>query len=98
MIAKEAPLKVFNKYINFANKFFLNLASELPEHIGINNHAIELVDGQQPTYEPIYSLELVELKTSKSYIETNQANEFISPSKSLSSTFILFDQKLDGAL
>ena len=45
LITKEASTKVLDKYINFADVFSLDLASKLPEHIEINNHAIELVDG-----------------------------------------------------
>ena len=93
LIAKGAPTKVPAKYLDFADIFSPDLVSELPEHTGINNHAIELVDGQQPPYGPIYSLAPVELETLKAYIETNLANGFIKPSKSPASTPILFDWK-----
>ena len=96
LIAKEAPTKISAQYLNFADIFSLDLASELPKHIGINDHAIELVNGQQPTYGPIYSLGTVELKTLKAYIETNLANSFIKSSKSPAGAPILFDQKSDG--
>ena len=46
LIDKEAPTKVFDKYVNFA--FSPNLVSKLSKRIGINNHAIELVNSQQP--------------------------------------------------
>ena len=42
LIAKEAPIKVPVEYADFA--FSPDLASELPEHTGINDYAIELVD------------------------------------------------------
>ena len=45
LIVKEAPTKVSAKYLDFADVFSLGLASELPKHTWINNHAIELVDG-----------------------------------------------------
>ena len=45
LIAEEAPTKVSAKYSDFVDVFSPDLASELPEHTGINNHAIELVDG-----------------------------------------------------
>ena len=54
LIAEEAPTKVPAKYADFADVFSPDLASELPEHTGINDHAIKLVDGQQPPYGPIY--------------------------------------------
>ena len=77
MIAEEALTKVPAKYLDFADVFFPDLASELPEHTGINDYAIKLVDGQQPPYGPIYSLRPVELETLKTYIEVNLANGFI---------------------
>ena len=36
--------KVSNKYVNFADVFFPDLASKLPEHTEINDYAIKLVD------------------------------------------------------
>ena len=44
MIAEETPTKVPVEYANFANVFSPDLASELSEHTGINDYAIELVD------------------------------------------------------
>ena len=97
-IAEEASMKVPAKYSDFADIFSPDLVSELPEHTGINNHVIELVDGRQPPYKPIYDLGPVELETLKAYIETNLANGFIKPSKSPAATLILFDRKSDGSL
>ena len=77
LIAEEAFIKISAEYSDFADIFSPDLASELLKHIGINDHAIELVNGQQPPYRPIYSLEPVELETLKAYIETNLANKFI---------------------
>ena len=54
LIAKEAPTKISAKYSDFADVFSPDLASELPKHTRINDHAIELVDScQQPPYKPI---------------------------------------------
>ena len=98
LIVEEAPTKASAKYSDFADVFSPDLASKLPEHTGINNYAIELVEGQQPPYGPIYSLGPVELETLKAYIETNLANGFIRPSKSPAGAPILFDRKSDGSL
>ena len=99
MIAEEAPTKIPTEYSDFADVFSPDLASELPEQTGINDHAIKLVDGcQQPPYGSIYSLGPVELETLKAYIETNLANGFIRPSKSPAGAPILFDRKSDGSL
>ena len=94
LIAEEAPTKVPVKYANFA--FSPDLTSKLSEHIEINDHAIKLVDGQQPPYGYIDSLEPVEMETLKAYIEINLANGFIRPSKSLAGAPILIDRKADG--
>ena len=93
LITKETPTKVLSKYLEFADVFSLDLASKLSEYTGINNYTIELVNGQQPLYRPIYSLGPVELETLKAYIETNLVNKFIRSFKSSVSTPILFDWK-----
>ena len=98
LVANEAPTSIPTEYSDFADVFSPELASELPEHTGINDHAIELVDDWQPPYGPIYSLGPVELEILKTYIETNLKNGFIRPSKSLTEALILFDKKSDGSL
>ena len=98
LIAKKAPTKVPAKYLDFVTIFSPDLASELPKHIEINDHAIKLVDGQQLFYKPIYSLRLIKLETLKAYIESNLANGFIRPSKLPASTPILFNQKSNSSL
>ena len=100
LIAKETLTKVtlttvFTKYLDFADVSSLDLASKLSKHTKINNHAIKLVNGQQPPYKPIYSLGPVELRTLKAYIRTNLANEFIKLTKSTTGIPIFFDWKSD---
>ena len=85
------------KYSNFSNVFFSDSAAELPEHTGINDHPINLLDDKQPLYGLIYSLGPVELETLKTYIKANLASGFIKPSKSPASTLILFVRKKDGS-
>ena len=98
LIVKEAFTKVPTKYLDIVNIFSPDLASKLPEHIGINNHSIGLVSGQQPPYGPIYNLEPIKLEILKTYIEINLTNGFIELSKSPAGTLILFDQKSDSSL
>lgn len=50
LIAKKASTKVLNKYVNFADIFFLDLASKLRKHTKINDYVIKLVNGPQPPY------------------------------------------------
>ena len=96
--ADKAPSKVPSEYVDFADIFFLKLATELPEYMGINDHIIELVDDQQPPYSPIYSPSSIKFEIFKAYIENNLVNGFIRPSKSPAGAFILFDKKPDDSL
>ena len=70
------------EYSDYGNVFLAKYKAELPENIGINKHVIQLKEGKQPLFRPIYSLEPIELETLKTYIKTNLANGFIWPSKS----------------
>ena len=72
-------------------------AAELSENTRMNEHAIELEEGKQLPFGPIYSLGLVELETLKTYIKTNLVNDFIQPFKSPAGAPILFNQKSDGS-
>lgn len=92
---KKALVTVPAEYSDFADVLSEKLVRVLPEHTEIKTHTINLKKGKQPPYRPTYSLGLVELKTLKTYIETNLVNSFIYPSKSPAGTLILFDQKSD---
>ena len=97
LIADEAPVTIPAEYSDFEDMFSKESAAVLPEHTEINTHAIDLEEGKQPPYGPIYSLGPVELETLKTYIKTNLANGFICPSKSPAGAPILFDKKLNGS-
>ena len=98
LLFNEAPTEVPAEYSDYSDVFSAEHAAELPENTGMNEHAIELEEGKQPPFGPIYSLGLVELETLKTYIETNLANGFIRSSKSPAGVSILFNRKLDGSL
>ena len=95
LLFDKAATEVPVEYSNYSDVFSAENAAELPENTGMNEHAIELEEGKQPPFGPIYSLGLVELETLQTYIETNLANGFIWPSKSPARAPILFDRKLD---
>ena len=95
LLFDEAPTEVPAEYSDYSDVFSAENAAELPENTGMNEHAIELEEGKQPPFGPIYSLGLVELETLKTYIKTNLANSFIQPSKSLAGASIFFDWKPD---
>ena len=98
LIADKTPITILAEYSDFEDVFSKESAAMLPEHTKINTHAIDLEEGKQPLYGPIYSLELLKLETLKIYIKTNLANGFICPSKSLVGTLILFNKKPDRSL
>ncbi len=94
----KTPIKIPTKYSDYTDVFSSDLAMELLENTGMNENAIELIDGKQLLYRPIYTLSLVELETLKTYIETHLKTRFIWPSKFPAGTSILFDKKPDGSL
>lgn len=85
------------KYSDYANVILEASAIELPEHTNINDHPIDLVDDKQSSYDPIYSLGLMELKILKTYIEINLVNSFIQPSQSPACTPILLIKKKNSS-
>ena len=70
----------------------------LSERTELNEHAIDLKDGKQPSYGPIYSLGLVKLETLKTYIKTHLKTRFIRLFKSPAGALIFFNKKPDGSL
>ena len=83
------------KYFNYSNVFLVENVVKLLENTKINEHAIKLEEGKQPSFGPIYSLGSVKLETLKTYIETNLVNGFIRPFMSPAGAFMLFNWKLD---
>lgn len=76
--------------LDFIDIFLKKAAAKLPKRFDINDHIINLESGKQPLYRPIYSLRPIKLKTEKTYIKINLANNFICPLKSLARAFILY--------
>lgn len=71
---------------------------ELLENTRLYKYVIELIDGKQSSYGPIYTLSQVELETLKIYIKTYLKIEFIQHFKSPVDVLILFDKKSDDNL
>lgn len=72
-------------------------ADKLPPHRSFD-HRIPLVDGQQPSFGPIYSLSISEQEALREYLDENLAKGFIVPSESPAASPILFVKKKDGSL
>ena len=90
-------VKIPDKYLDFTNVFSEEKVLVLSKRTKLNEHAINLEDGKQPPYGPVYSLGLVKLETLKIYIETHLKTGFIWPFKSPAGAPILFDKKPDGS-
>lgn len=88
--AGKSLIVILLKYVNFANIFSSELIAQLSEYIKINDYTINLIDSKKLPYRLIYSLEPIELKILKTYIEINLANNFIRPSKSYKNILIFF--------
>lgn len=61
----KAFIKILLEYTNYADIFSSDLVIKLPENTSINKHAIKLIESKQLSYDAIYSLSLVKLKTLK---------------------------------
>jgi transposase InsO family protein len=85
------------EYQEFADIFDKEKASRLPEHRPYDC-PIDLVEGKQPPFGPIYSLSPSELETLRQYIDENLANGFIRHSRSPAGAPVFFVSKKDGAL
>lgn len=95
LIAKK--LKILAEYSDFLDVFLEEKVLVLLERTNLNQYAIELQKRQKSSYEPIYSLSLLELKILKTYIKINPVNGFIQLLKSLASAFIFFVKKPIGS-
>ncbi|EED14526.1 retrovirus polyprotein, putative [Talaromyces stipitatus ATCC 10500] len=60
--------------------------------------AIEIQEGQEPSYRPLYPLSRAELEVLQRYLQENLEKGFIRPSKSPAASPILFVPKKDGTL
>ncbi len=94
----KVSIEISSGYTDFADVFSLKLTIKLSEHTDINNHVIKLVHDRQLSYDLIYNLGPIELKTLKAYIKNNLANSFIRLFKFLTRALILFDKKPDKSL
>lgn len=92
----KAPTEISLGYKNYADVFCPDLTMERPKNIGINEHALKLIESKQTPYRTIYAISPVELEILKIYIKTHLKTEFIWTSKSSASTSIFFDKKPDG--
>ena len=86
-----------SEYHDYADVFSAAEAASLPPHRAYD-HAIDLEEGAQPPYGPIYSMSETELKALREYLDDMLGKGFIRPSNSPAGAPILFAKKKDGSL
>ena len=85
------------QYKSYQNVFKKKNADILPQHWPYDC-PIDIEEGAQVSFGPIYSLSRDELATLKEYIDENLTKGFIQHSKSPANASILFVKKKDGSL
>ena len=86
--------KEYEKYFHL---FSEKTAAKLPPHRNFH-HAIDVIEGKQPPFGPLYSLSQKESEVLQEYLDRMIAQGKIQPSKSLPGALILFVPKPNGKL
>ena len=84
-------------YRKFYHLFSEKTAAKLPPHRNFD-HAIDITEGKQPPFGPIYSLSQKELEVLREYLDKMIAQGKIQPSKSPAGAPILFVPNPNGKL
>ena len=91
----EALQLIPEVYHEFLDVFSQNAADKLPPHRSFD-HAIDLKEGEEPPWGPIYALSETELKALREYLDNMLRTGKIRPSKSPAGAPILFVPKAHG--
>ncbi len=97
LMATRPEPTVPEAYEAYARVFSEVDSESMPNH-GPQNLAIELLDGKQPPWGPIYNLSEKELATLRDYLETQLKRGWIRASKSPAGAPVVFVPKKDGTL
>ena len=84
--------------LEYTDVFAASGGTALAPHRDGVDLAIEVEDGKQPPYGPLYPLSPAELEVLRQYLQENLEKGFIRPSKSPAGAPILFVPKKDGGL
>jgi hypothetical protein len=90
--------QVPSEYHEFLDVFSKTKADTLPEHNPHYDHHIELEEGKQPPFGPIYNLSEVKSAALQDFLQENLARNFICPSQSACGAPVLFVKKKEGSL
>ena len=94
---RPPEIKIPGQLKEYEDVFSTEGAGKLPSH-GTQDHAIDLVEGKEPPYGPLYNLSATELKVLRTYLDDALAKGWIKHSISPAGAPILFVQKKDGSL
>ena len=84
--------------LEYTDVFAASGGTALAPHRDGVDLAIEVEDGKQPPYGPLYPLSPAELEVLRQYLQENLEKGFIRPSKSPAGAPILFVPRKDGGL
>ena len=95
--SKVDPMKLLEKYSNFADVFDKDKTDRLLKH-SQHDLAIEIEEKKQPSFRPVYNKSLTKLGVLCDYVNVMLAKRFIWLSKSLSETLVFFVPKKNKEL
>lgn len=97
LLRATAPAKIPGEYEDFHDVFDPANAEFAPAHEEAE-HAIDLKEGTQPPFRPIYPLSKIQMEALRDYLDSSLAKGWIRPSQSSAGAPILFVPKGDGGL
>ncbi|KAM3518662.1 hypothetical protein MY4038_010033 [Beauveria bassiana] len=89
--------KLPNEYYEFLDVFSKKEADKLPPHRSYD-HSIQLKEGSEPPFGPLYDMSRDELLVLREYLEENLGKGFIRASRSPAASPVLFVRKPGGGL
>jgi hypothetical protein len=89
--------KVFEKYQDFANVFNKTNVDKLFKH-DLRNYAIEIIKNKLSSFELIYNVSIIKLKTLRKYLDEHLKKKFITSFHLSTKISILFVKKLSENL
>jgi hypothetical protein len=97
LMATGPERTVLGRYRSYVQVFSEADSESMPSH-SPQDLAIELLDGKQPPWGPIYNLSEIELDTLRSFLEVQLKCGGVRPSKSPAGAPVFFLPKKDGTL
>ena len=94
-VTLEIPRKIPWQYRDYKSVYNGEYSVDIPPHRSFD-HAIDMVEGKEPPWGPIYALSEKELQVLREYLDTMLKSGKIRPSKSPAGAPILFVPKDHG--